>query len=118
MTPKDPFIGQTVRISNLCDTDVTYDYDNLDSHLMGRQPSVKLMGSDGVFQYVALLATDYTYDIQWNAGMDFDHMLVYPSYEYEENEKTIVLRFKYIADRETFDVFRMSNGEQLTKTYN
>lgn len=49
MTPKDPFIGQTVRISNLCDTDVTYDYDNLDSHLMGRQPSVKLMGSDGVF---------------------------------------------------------------------
>lgn len=43
--------------------------------------------------------------------MDWDHLLVYPSYETKEDDKTIVLKFPYTKDREVFDVYRMVGGE-------
>lgn len=38
-------------------------------------------------------------------------MLVYPSYDYGDDEKSIILRFKYTKEREVFDVFRMHGGK-------
>lgn len=45
--------------------------------------------------YVALLPVNSVYNIHWNQGMDWDHLFLWPSYETELDDETIVLRFPY-----------------------
>lgn len=53
------------------------------------------MSGAGKNEYVALLPVDYTYQIHWNQGIDWDHVLIFPDYDYQETDKTIILRFVY-----------------------
>lgn len=45
--------------------------------------------------YVALLPVNSIYNIHWNKGIDWDHILLWPSYVTESDDDTIILRFPY-----------------------
>lgn len=43
--------------------------------------SIKNPTFDGLGAYIALLPVNSVYNIHWNQGVDFEHILVWPSYE-------------------------------------
>lgn len=62
------------------------------------------------WSYAAPFATGYTYNVHFKFGAsDFLSMGLYPSQYFKPENKGIVFRFNYSANRETFDIFRNLN---------
>jgi hypothetical protein len=60
---------------------------------------------DHINAFSYFLPTDYTFNIHWNYGIDFSHLMVWPSYLSEPTDKTTILKFNYTENRETYDIF-------------
>lgn len=77
------FIGQKLRIFNLNDETKVLDVKDGEDSTFGDSVSmlIKNPKKDYKYAYVGIFAVDYTYNLHWNQGMDWSHLLAFPSYE-------------------------------------
>lgn len=105
---KENFTGQKMKVFNLNDASKTYNITDAESPDFShfKQYLIKHSSEDGINSYVAILPTDYSFNVHWNTGIDWSHLLIYPSYESQPEDKSIVLRIPYFSEKEIFDVNR------------
>jgi hypothetical protein len=72
---------------------------------------------DATFAYAMVFAAGYSYNIHWNIGIDWQHVLVVPTYRWDPSDPPVVLRFNNTQYRERFDLYSMV-ANTLVRKYN
>ena len=62
------------------------------------------------FSYSLPYLTGRIYDIWWGSHIDFNHLAMVTTHLYEQNEKAIIFKFKYIDNRELFEIGPLRQG--------
>jgi hypothetical protein len=73
----------------------------INTELIKNKPADLLYGWGPVF------AEDYTYNVHFRFGIDWDHLMLVPSSYSDATDKGIVLRFNYTENRELFEIKKM-----------
>lgn len=60
--------------------------------------------------------TGKTYNIHWLDGLDWDKIVIHPTYSWKKDDKPVVLRFNYSDNRELFEVCRNYGVGDVCKT--
>lgn len=119
LIPFDEFKGMNIKIFTVVDNDTWGLVGDADSYLKtglistgkgfdgATQEEIKNPNKDAAWSYPALLATNYMYNIHFKEGLDWDHMLMQPSYEAEATDAPIVIRLNYTEVRELFEIEQM-----------
>ena len=62
------------------------------------------------FSYSLPYLTGRIYDIWWGSHIDFNHLAMVTTHLYEQNEKAVIFKFKYIDNRELFEISPLRQG--------
>lgn len=79
---------------------------------------IENLAADDSMAFVALFAAGYVYNVQWNTGIDWTHVLIAPSDYYAPTDPPIILRFNNSQDREKIDIYSMVGGRDQYKYRN
>ena len=73
-----------------------------------------IMDNDGPFAFAGVFPTNYVYNVKFGDGIDWTHLLVKPSSNYDPTDKTIVFQFNYVETRELYEIKKFSAGKATT----
>jgi len=107
--PEYDFQGVDMKLYRLDSTNLAVKMDPLiDENKYIEAETMKPMKNlDGASSFVSVFATGFIYNVHFKFGAsDPLSMGIFASPYFTENDKAVILRFNYSANRETFDIMR------------
>jgi hypothetical protein len=109
-TPSQDFSGVDMKLFRLDSSNNAVKMDQTideNKYIQGETMKVIKKSNDVKFSFASVFATGYTFNVHFKFGAsDPLSMGLFASPYFTQNDKAIIFRFNYSANRESFDIYR------------